>query len=82
MLAPFSGAIADAGNLKKYLLIIFSLLGISVTLGLYFVKQNLWFLTISFFVLASIGFTGSIVFNDALLINVTEEKNHERVFSI
>ena len=79
MLAPFLGAIADAGSLKKRLLIIFSLLGISVTLGLYFVEQNSWLLAISFFVLASIGFSGSIIFNDALLIDVTEEKNYDRV---
>ncbi len=79
MLAPFLGAIADAGKLKKRLLIIFSLLGISVTLGLYFVEQNSWFLAISFFVLATIGFSGSILFNDALLINITEEKNYDRV---
>ena len=79
MLAPLLGAIADAGNLKKRLLIIFSLLGISMTLGLYFVEQNSWLLAISFFVLASIGFSGSIVFNDALLVNVTEEKNYDRV---
>ena len=79
MLAPLLGAIADAGNLKKRLLIVFSLLGISMTLGLYFVEQNSWLLAISFFVLASIGFSGSILFNDALLINVTEEKNYDRV---
>ena len=79
MLAPFLGALADAGKLKKRLLIIFSLLGISVTLGLYFVDQNSWLLAISFFVLASIGFSGSILFNDALLINVSEEKNYDRV---
>lgn len=79
MLAPLLGAIADAGKLKKRLLIIFSLLGISMTLGLYFVEQNSWLLAISFFVLASIGFSGSIVFNDALLINVSAEKNYDRV---
>ena len=79
MLAPALGAIADAGNLKKRLLIVFSFLGISMTLGLYFVEQNSWVLAISFFVLASIGFSGSIVFNDALLTDITEEKNYDRV---
>ncbi|MBT8118915.1 MAG: MFS transporter, partial [Gammaproteobacteria bacterium] len=79
MLAPALGAIADAGNLKKRLLIVFSFLGISMTLGLYFVEQNSWFLAISFFVLATIGFSGSIVFNDALLTDITEEKNYDRV---
>ena len=71
MLAPALGAIADAGNLKKRLLVVFSFLGISMTLGLYFVEQNSWLLAISFFVLASIGFSGSIVFNDALLTDIT-----------
>jgi UMF1 family MFS transporter len=79
MLAPVLGAIADAGNLKKRLLMVFSILGILMTLGLYFVEQGSWFLAISFFVLASIGFSGSIVFNDALLVNVTEEKNYDHV---
>lgn len=79
MLAPLLGAMADAGSLKKRLLIIFSLLGMSMTLGLYFVEQNSWLLAISFFVLASIGFSGSIVFNDALLTNVTQEKNYDHV---
>ena len=79
MLAPVLGAIADTGNLKKRLLIVFSLLGISMTLGLYFVEQNSWLLAIGFFVLASIGFSGSIVFNDALLVNITEKINYDRV---
>ena len=79
MLAPVLGAIADAGSLKKRLLVVFSLLGILMTLGLYFVEQNSWLLAIGFFVLATIGFSGSIIFNDALLINVTEEENYDRV---
>ncbi|MCG6939253.1 MAG: MFS transporter, partial [Gammaproteobacteria bacterium] len=79
MLAPLLGAIADAGQLKKRLLIVFSLLGICMTLGLYLVEQNSWLMAICFFVLASIGFSGSVVFNDALLVNVTEEKNYDKV---
>jgi UMF1 family MFS transporter len=79
MLAPVLGAIADAGNLKKRLLMLFSSLGILMTLGLYFVEQGSWMLAISFFVLASIGFSGSIVFNDALIVNVTEEKHYDHV---
>ena len=82
MLAPTLGAIADAGNLKKRLLVSFSFLGISMTLGLYFIEQNSWLLAITFFVLASIGFSGSIVFNDALLTNITEEKNYDRVSAL
>jgi UMF1 family MFS transporter len=79
LLAPVLGAVADAGRLKKRLLMVFSLLGILMTLGLYFVEQNMWLPAISFFVLASIGFSGSIVFNDALLVNITSENNYDRV---
>ena len=79
ILAPLLGAIADAGILKKRLLVIFSLLGIAMTLGLYFVEQDSWLVAICFFVLASIGFSGSIIFNDALLTDVTEEKNYDHV---
>ena len=79
ILAPLLGAIADAGGIKKRLLLIFALLGISMSFGLYFVEQGVWFVAISFFVLASIGFSGSILFSDALLINITEEKYYDRV---
>ena len=79
IIAPVLGAIADVGGMKKRLLLIFAALGICMSFGLYFVEQGSWVTAISFFVLASIGFSGSILFNDALLTNVSDEKNYDRV---
>ena len=79
MLAPVVGAIADNGNLKKRFLILFSILGIVMTLGLYFVNQGQWFIAICFFIVAAIGFSGSVLFSDALLTDITDIENYDRV---
>jgi len=81
MLAPVLGAIADAGNLKKRLLFLFALLGIIMSGGLYFVAQHETILALSLFALSIIGFSGSIIFYDALLTDVCEEESYNRVSS-
>ena len=81
ILAPVLGAIADAGNLKKRLLLIFALLGILMSAGLYFVAQHETFLALSLFALSVIGFSGSIIFYDSLLTDVAEEKDYNKVSS-
>lgn len=81
ILAPVLGAIADAGNLKKRLLLIFALLGVLMSAGLYFIAEHQTFLALTFFTFSAIGFSGSIVFYDALLVDVTEEKNYDQISS-
>ena len=81
ILAPVLGAIADAGNLKKRLLLIFALLGILMSAGLYFVAQHETFLALSLFALSAIGFSGSIIFYDSLLTDIAEEKDYNKVSS-
>ncbi|MFK5912803.1 MAG: MFS transporter [Woeseiaceae bacterium] len=80
--APILGAIADAGNLKKRLLFIFAMLGIIMSAGLYFVGQHETFLALLFFALSVIGFSGSIIFYDALLPDIAEEKDYNHTSSI
>ena len=82
ILAPVLGAIADAGNLKKRLLLIFALLGILMSSGLYFVAQHETILALTLFALSIIGFSGSIVFYDSLLTGVCEEKDYNKVSSL
>jgi len=81
ILAPVLGAIADAGNLKKRLLLIFASLGILMSAGLYFIAEHQTILALTFFTLSAIGFSGSIIFYDALLMDVTEEKNYDQISS-
>ena len=82
ILAPVLGAIADAGNLKKRLLLIFALLGILMSGGLYFVAQHETLLALTLFCLSIIGFSGSVLFSDSLLTDVAEEKNFDKVSSL
>ena len=82
ILAPVLGAVADAGNIKKRLLIIFALLGILMSGSLYFVQQHETLLALSLFCLSVVGFSGSIVFYDSLLITVADEQNYNRVSSL
>jgi UMF1 family MFS transporter len=78
-LAPVLGAIADVGGVRKRLLLVFALLGICMTSGLYFVAEGQAGLALLLFVLATIGFSGSIVFYDALIVSVTEEQHYDVV---
>ena len=79
LLAPVLGAMADVGGVRKRLLLLFALLGVCMTTGLYFVAEGQAWLALALFTLASIGFSGSIVFYDALIVSVTEEQHYDVV---
>jgi UMF1 family MFS transporter len=79
ILAPVLGAMADVGGVRKRLLLLFALLGICMTAGLYFVAQGQAWLALALFTLASIGFSGSIVFYDSLIVSVSEEQHYDVV---
>jgi UMF1 family MFS transporter len=68
--APMLGAIADHVGYKKRFLLVFAALGILMTGGLFGVALGGWHVAIVLFVLATIGFSGSNIFYDALLVNV------------
>ena len=79
ILAPVLGAMADVGGVRKRLLLVFALLGICMTAGLYFVAQGQAWLALSLFTLACVGFSGSIVFYDSLIISVSKEEHYDVV---
>lgn len=81
ILAPVLGAIADAGNFKKRFLLIFATLGIVMSGGLYFVAQHETVLALCLFALSIVGFSGSIIFYDALLTGICKEESYNRVSS-
>lgn len=82
ILAPLLGAIADVNNSKKKLLLVFAVLGILMSGSLYFVAQHETLLALILFVLSAIGFSGSVVFYDALIVNVCESKDYDKVSSL
>ncbi len=79
LLAPFLGAIADAGGLKKRFLFLFTYLGVLMSGSLALVQQGEWELAAFVYVLGNIGFMGSNVFNDALLPGVAKERSLDYV---
>jgi UMF1 family MFS transporter len=75
MIAPIIGAFADRGAAKKKFLLAFAALGILATGGLYFIDEGHWQLAAIFYVIGTVGFLGSFVFYDSLLVSVSDESN-------
>lgn len=82
LLAPVLGAIADRSSARKKFLVFFAFMGALMTASLWMVSRGDWKAAILIFVLASIGFSGSIVFNDSLLVSVAGPKQRERVSAL
>ena len=72
ILAPLLGAIADQWSARKRFLLFFAFLGVAMTAMLPLVAQGEWLWAVVFYVIASIGFSGSISFYDSLIVFVTE----------
>jgi MFS transporter, UMF1 family len=82
LLAPLLGAIADRGGHRKRMLLAFSLLGICTTFALYFVGEGQWLAAALLFALGTVGFNGGVVFCDALLLDVAEPRDYDRVSAL
>ncbi|WP_428384885.1 MFS transporter [Nevskia ramosa] len=81
LISPWLGALADRLGAAKRFLGVFTVLGALATFTLAFVGAGQWHLAIVVFALASIGFFGSLTFNDALLVNVATPEESDRVSS-
>ena len=80
--APILGAIADAGNSKKRLLLIFATIGIISTGYLFFVPESSWKFAITFYAVGVIGFSGGNIFYDSLLVSVSNQDQRNQVSSL
>jgi UMF1 family MFS transporter len=73
---------ADRGTSRKRFLLVFAAMGILATGGLYFVPEGEWLAALIVYVIALSGFSGSIVFYDALLVGVSRDENVDKVSSL
>ncbi len=79
MLAPLLGAMADRSARRKLLLLGFAALGVLATGALHGVGPGNWPLAAGLFVVAVAGYSGSVVFYDALLLRVAAPQDFNRV---
>jgi UMF1 family MFS transporter len=82
LLAPLLGTLADRGSAKKAFLFGFALLGAAATALLAAAPASAWVTATVLFALASIGFSGSLIFTDALLVDVAQSHEYERVSAL
>ncbi|HHH36420.1 MAG TPA: MFS transporter [Gammaproteobacteria bacterium] len=82
ILAPLLGTLADIGGMRRRFLLLFAALGIVMCAGLYFVAAGETLLALSLFILATIGFSGSVVFYDALIVTVAREADYDLVSAL
>lgn len=79
LLAPLLGALADRAGTKKAFLLGFALLGAAATAFLCVIPQGSWIAAAVVFGLATVGFSGSLIYTDALLTDVAQPHEYERV---
>lgn len=79
MLAPILGILADRSARRRWFLLSWTLLGVLATGALYGVSRGQWGMAAGLFVLATMGFNGAIVFYDALLLQVAQSEDYDRV---
>ena len=77
--APVLGAIADGAGARKRFLGAFTLLGVVMSAGLWLVAEGDWATASLVYVLASAGFSGAIVFYDALIVSVSAPDRYDEV---
>lgn len=79
LLGPILGTLGDHKNYKKPLFTFFFMMGVLGCASLSIPKT--WLLFLVLFVIAKVGFSGSLIFYDAMLVDVTTEERMDEVSS-
>ena len=81
IVSPLLGAIADFTGIRKRLLLLFMLIGVSSAAAMVFIQRGDRVLAATLFVVGNIGVSGSTVFYDSLLPHVARPEESDRVSS-
>jgi len=79
IMAPLLGAVADQAAARKKFLITFAYFGVLMTASLFLIDKGHWEVAIIAYILGITGFSGSIIFYDAMLPGVAEESRIDYV---
>ena len=79
LLGPVFGTLADTKGFKKPIFLITILVGAIGCISLGFAKQ--WLLFLIIYVIAKIGYNGSLIFYDSMLSDITSRERMDRVSS-
>lgn len=82
ILAPFLGTLADYKGYKKKLFILFTLTGIVATASLSIISEGDWLPCLLIYIITVIGFTGSTVFYDSFLTDITDNNDMDMISSL
>ena len=79
--APLLGAMADHLSQRKRFLLLFAVTGILMSAGLSLIAEGAWLAALLLYMFAMIGFSGSNIFYDALILDVASIKQVDLVSS-
>lgn len=80
LVGPYFGALADKFSLRKRFFIVFMVLG---ALGCFlFPFTKSWMVFLALVIISKVGFNGSLVFYDSMLIDITSEDRMDNVSSL
>lgn len=80
--APLLGALADSGGSRRRFLILFASIGVLATAALYGIGEGNWRVAAIVYALAILGFSGSMVFYDALLVTVAPPERRDYISAL
>jgi UMF1 family MFS transporter len=80
-ISPLLGAVSDYTGGKKRFVGIFAGIGMVATASFVFIGNDTWSLASLLYIVAAIGFSGSIVFYESLLPHITTKKTIDAVSS-